>query len=320
MEALAFAIFGIGIGVKSIFLLFLSRIMAGFVGGNVSVAQAAMADITPAKKRAARFGMIGAAYGIGFILGPVFGGLLSGQNIFPGGSASTPFWFSAGLCLLNAILVRTLMEETMKKPREGFQMSWYKALKNVAKAYYMKRLRGVFATNFFFQSGITFFATFFSVFLIENFHFSQSYVGYYIGYAGILIVVAQGVILPMLNKRFETDTILKIFLIIGSAATFLYYIPAGIFGLAVVGAIFALTNGVSMAALPSIVSLHARENEQGEILGINASVQSLAQIAPPIISGFLAAEIAPAAPIYIAGVTLGVAWLVFMFAVKANNS
>ena len=124
--AITLAMFAVGVMTKNITLLFISRILGGVMGGNMSVAQAAIADITPPHKRAARFGLIGAAYGIGFVIGPVIGGLLSDSTLVSWFNASTPFWFAAILAAVNALLVYTLMTETRVSDQPA-KIEWKKA-------------------------------------------------------------------------------------------------------------------------------------------------------------------------------------------------
>lgn len=313
-------VLGIGVVKGSLILLFISRVIGGIVGGNISVAQAAIADLTPPGERTKYFGFIGAAYGIGLIIGPVAGGLLSDGSLVSWFAAATPFWFAAGLSFINIILVYLFMSET--KPRfedTPEKIAWSAAIGHIMRAYGMKRVRAIFLSNFFFQAGITFLATFFSVYLIARFSFNQVAVGYYIGYMGICLVLVQALVLPFIAKRLDTVNMLRIALITGSAAIFAYYIPSTIVGLIVVGALVALTNGLSMAGLPALVSHRTPASVQGEILGINASVQALAQAVPPILAGFLAADIAPVAPVYIAGATIGLAWIVFIALVRKTD-
>jgi len=314
-------VFGYGIVIHSLALLFVSRIIGGIVGGNISVAQAAIADVTPAGERIKYFGFVGAAYGIGLIIGPVAGGLLSDASLVPWFAAATPFWFASALSFLNILLVWMLMEETNRSygqsPNE--KISWTASLGHIVRAYGMKRLRAIFVANFFFQAGITFLATFFSVYLIARFSFDQVAIGYYIGYMGICLVLVQAFVLPLVSKYMNGISMLRMSLITGSAAIFAYYIPDSIIGLVLVGALVALTNGLSMAGLPSLVSSRSPSKIQGEILGINASVQALAQAVPPILAGFLAAEIAPVAPVYIAGATIGLSWILFALFVRSEN-
>jgi DHA1 family tetracycline resistance protein-like MFS transporter len=314
-SAISLAFFAFGIYSRSLTILFVARIFGGIMGGNLSVAQAAIADITPPKLRASRFGLIGAAYGVGFIVGPVIGGVLADSNLVSWFNASTPFLLAALISIINAILVFILMGET-RNSIGPFVITWTKAIRDIFHAYGMKKIRMIFVSNFLFQSGLTLFATFFSVFLISGFHFNQTEIGYYIGFVGIWAIVSQGVLLRILSKRFDEFLLLRIFLLLGSAAMFAFYIPDHVVGLLIVGALFALTNGVNMALLPSIVSRRSPANVQGEILGINASVQALAQTAPPIVAGFMAAEISPSAPVYIAGGVIGLGWIIFMVFVK----
>ena len=313
--AASLSLFAAGVMIRNLTLLFIARGIGGIMGGNLSVAQAAIADITPPEKRAARFGLIGAAYGVGFIVGPVIGGLLSSSSIVPWFNASTPFWFAAIVTLANAILVWTMLRET-RVIDAPVSIDWKKAIFNIIHAFGMKRLRAIFAVNFIFQAGLTLFATFFAVFLTRNFGYSQVEVGYYIAYAGIWVIVSQGFLLRILTKRYDEVTLLRFFLLAGSASVFLYYISEHLISLLIVGACFALTNGIAMAALPALASRRAPARNQGEILGINTSVQALAQSIPPILAGILAAEITPSAPVYIAGAVIGVAWVAFVIAVR----
>ena len=314
----SFCLLSTGVIFKNIFLLFAARIIGGIGGGNISVAQAAIADITPPAQRAARFGLVGAAYGIGFIIGPVIGGILSDPTLVSWFTASTPFWVAALLSFLAGVLIYVFMPET-RKPSQTFEVTWFSAIVHIIRAYGMKNLRGIFGTTFLFHSGITLFATFFTVFLLDTFNLHQTAIGYYIAYVGIWMILTQGLFLRILSKRFDEVTLLRIFLLIGSLSICAYYFPDKLTGLLLVGACFALTNGISMAILPSLVSRRSSESIQGEILGINASIQALAQVAPPILAGFLAARISPSAPIYISAAIIALAWITFVMFVRREK-
>lgn len=311
----SFGLLALGVIWKNIFLLFAARIIGGIGGGNISVAQAAIADITPPRQRTARFGLVGAAYGIGFIIGPVIGSILSNSDIVSWFNPSTPFWATAVLSVFAALLIQLYMSETHTPTNEG-AISWFASIKHIIHAYGMKHLRGIFVTTFFFHAGLTLFATFFTVFLLDSFHLNQTAIGYYIAYVGIWMILTQGFLLRFLAKRFDEVSLLHVFLIAGAFSIFGYYFPDKLTGLLLVGACFALTNGISMAALPSLVSHRTNEKSQGEILGISASIQALAQVAPPIIAGFLAAKITPAAPVYISASIIALSWLIFIIFVR----
>ncbi len=316
--AVGFFILALGIVSKSIFLLFFARAIDGLCGGCISVAQASIADLTRPKDRAKHFGLIGAAYGTGFIIGPVIGGVLSDPTLLSWFTVTTPFIFAAFLSILNALLIAYYVSET-NTSLETKPISWYKGIYDIVRAYGMKRIRSVFATNFFFQAGLTFVATFFPVYLIDRFAMSQVGIGYFIGYAGFWIVISQAVLVPLLSRYYSEVRILRWTLILGTIGIFSFYLPYTVMGLYLAGAIFATMNGTNMALLPSLASRRAPAHMQGEIMGINASVQAFAQIAPPILSGFLAANIAPSAPVYIAGAAVGAAWIAFISFVRRDK-
>ena len=111
---ISYILFAIGILTKNLPLLFVSRGFDGITGGNIAVAQAAIADVSTPENRAKNFGLMGAAFGIGFILGPYIGGKLSDPNLISWFNAATPFWFAALLCFANVLSVVFLLPETHK--------------------------------------------------------------------------------------------------------------------------------------------------------------------------------------------------------------
>jgi DHA1 family tetracycline resistance protein-like MFS transporter len=138
--AVGFLILAIGIVTHNIFLLFFSRVVDGIAGGSISVAQAAIADLTRPKDRAKHFGLIGAAYGTGFIIGPVLGGLLSDPTLISWFSITTPFLFAAALSGFNAFLVYRYVGETNTRVA-GTPLKFHKGLADIIRAYGMRRSR-----------------------------------------------------------------------------------------------------------------------------------------------------------------------------------
>lgn len=316
--AIGYIIFAIGILTRNIPLLFMGRALDGITGGNLSVAQAVIADITPPKDRAKRFALIGAAFGAGFVLGPYLGAKLGSPGISFFGifhtphwfNPATPFWFTAALSFINLALVLTLLPETHKALR-NVKIKISQSVRNIITAASYPGLRTVFPSVFLFWGGFAFFQTFFQVLLIQKLHFSQNNIGDFFAYIGIWIALVQAVITPLLAKRFRPQQVLR-FSIIGSGLTlFMYLMATSTTDLLWITPIFALFLGNSIANFLALVSVSADSQIQGEVLGINASVQSLAQAVPAVMSGYLA-TIGISTPILVGGISVILSGLIFL--------
>ena len=295
-SAVGYVIFAIGIITKNIPLLFIGRAFDGITGGNLSVARAVIADISVPEHRAKNFGLIGACFGMGFVLGPYIGARLATPHAAVFGLFHTPgwfgpavpFWFAAILCLINAISVILILPETHRYINNTLRLTWDKALSNIRKAAVSPRLRVIFTAEFLFWGGFTFFTTFIQILLIKKLHFTTSNIGDFFAYIGIWIAITQVLILPRLIKRFKPYQILYVSLIGNAVSLFLYLLPSSTTQLLLIAPISSIFNGLTIASSSAVVSLSADGETQGEVLGIEASVQALAQSVPAIISGYVA--------------------------------
>jgi DHA1 family tetracycline resistance protein-like MFS transporter len=315
--ALGYVLFAIGIITRNLPLLFFSRALDGVTGGNVSVAQAVIADITPPKDRTKRFALIGAAFGLGFVLGPYLGSKLATPNLSFFGlfdtphwfNPATPFWFTAGLSMLNLLLILTLLPETHQHIQK-VKIKFTKSIENIILAGSYPGLRVVFPSIFLFWAGFSFFQTFFQVLLIDKLGFSQSNIGDYFAYVGIWIALTQAVITPMVAKRFRPHQVLKVSLIGAGLALFANLWAHNTTELLLVTPFFAVMIGNTIANSLSIVSMSADKFIQGEVLGINASVQALGQAIPAVMTGYLA-SIGISTPVIVGGVVVILGGLLF---------
>lgn len=317
---ISYLIFALGIFTRNIPLLFVSRFFDGITGGNIAVAQASIADITTPQNRAKNFGLMGAAFGVGFIVGPFIGGKLSDPNILSWFNAMTPFIFAAFLSFLNIIFVLLFFPETLKIRQHHMKIKWNRSVSNIMHAYSLDKLRVLFLTNFLFQSGFSFFVTFFSVFLINKFGFTQGNIGDFFAYIGIWIAFTQIFLTRFFGKRVSDFKILRVTLLGSAVMIFLYLFPTASWQFLFLIPFFAAFNGLTQANSAALVSKSVDWKIQGEILGVNASVQALAQAIPPILSGYIAADLSPEAPIFVSAVVLFIAWLVFIALYKPTNS
>ncbi len=321
--AVSYAMFAVGILTRNIPLLFFSRAVDGITGGNIAVAQAAIADVTAPEHRTRNFGILGAVFGLGFVIGPYVGGKLAtaGVTLLHVGSlrmlttphwfnAATPFWFAAILSTINVIWVLTNLPETLKNVQHHLQIQWNKSIHNIVKAATMPGLRTIFPTVFLFWGGFTFFTTFFGVFLINKFGFQANNIGDFFAYVGIWIVITQGLLTQRLAKRFANWQVLRYSLFLMPIALLSLFWPHDTMQLLLVAPLIPISVGLTNANTLALVSRSAPSDIQGEVLGINASVQALAQSIPAALVGFLGG-ISQNIPILVAAATCCLSGIVF---------
>ena len=316
---IGYVLFALGIVYSNIFLLFIGRLLDGFTGGNISIAQSAIADISTPETKSRNFGLIGMAFGLGFIIGPYVGGKLADPSIVSWFTYATPFWLSVILTSINVLLVLLYFPETLVMATKATKVSALTGFRNIKKAFAYKDLRTMFLVAFLLTVGFNFFTQFFQVFLIGKFKFNQSRIGDLFAYMGIWIAVAQGVFLRPLSKKYKPMSILSISIILLALTFPILLIPNKAIGIYLIIPFIAIFQGLTQPNSTAIISNLADKDKQGEILGINQSILSLAQAIPPIIAGFVTSVSLNLPTIFAAGSTL-LAWIVFrVFFIKEQK-
>jgi len=309
-----YIIFAIGILMDSVLLLFAGRIIDGLTGGNISVIYSSIADISKDNEKTRNFGLVGMAFGVGFIFGPFLGGITSNPEIVSWFNYSTPFWLASILLLINFILVRIWFPETLKTRKES-RMNIFSGFQNFAHAFSMKQFRNLFSVIFLMFLGFTFFTQFFDVFLIEKFKFDQSDIGRLFAYIGIWIAVTQGGITRLISYKLSPPQVLRFSLLGVGIFLFALLIPDQSIYLLVVLPFVSLFHGLNQPNLLTLLSNSADEDIQGEVLGINQSLQSLGFTIPPIIAGIIV-SFDINLPLIVAGSCMLLAWLIFVLGRK----
>ncbi len=305
--ACAQILFGIAISIASISLLVFSRIIAGFAGANFSIAQATIADVTAPKDRSKNFGLIGAAFGIGFIIGPVLGGFIASET----GSAAIPFFVAGILGIINTLIVTLLLPETRhikSDVRASFNVT--KGVRNIIIALKDVDSRPLFISSFLFQSGFVFFTSFIGILLTSKFGFTEAMIGGFFGIVGIWIVITQGFILRKIAGKISEQKILFYSLLILALGISLYPFVNSIALIYSIIPLIAIGNGLSIANISALISKSVSNERQGAILGISGSVSALSQGIAPLFAGFIGGSLTIKAPFLVgAGLVLG-AWYV----------
>jgi len=265
----------------SLAVLFLSRVMAGAGGATVPVAQAYIADITPPERRAGNLGLIGAAFGLGFIFGPALGGLLAPLSVEAPGLAA------AGLCFGNAVLAFFLLPESL--PEEERQARAVhgpgERLRNLGLALRDPTTARILLLSFLFTIAFAAMQPTFPLFGSVRFGLGERTMGYLFAFLGLISAIMQGGLVRRLVPRLGEVRLIQL-----SGLPFI----AGLLTIAFAPSVLLLLLGLAFLAvgfggtLPSIVSLLSREAPaelQGSVLGIGQSVGSLARIIGPFLAG-----------------------------------
>lgn len=314
---LGYIVFVIGIIIGNVFLLFLGRIIDGFTGGNISVAQASISDISDEKTKARNFGLIGMAFGLGFVIGPYIGGKLSDPEIYEGFTYATPFIISIVLTILNIILVTLNYRETLLR-KQKVKIDVFTGFKNISRAFSFKNMRVMFLVVFLLNIGHNFFTQFFQVFLMSKFAFTQSKVADLFAYMGLWIAISQGGLMRILSKRFSPASILSVTMMIAAFILPLLILPNNSIWLYLIIPFVAILQGMNQPNTSAIISNLTEVGRQGEILGINQSIQAIAQSIPPIIAAFITSININLPIMFSAFVTL-VAWIIFTLTNKSGR-
>lgn len=255
--------------------LFVGRIISGIASASVSTGFAYVADVTPPEQRGARFGMLGVAFGAGFVLGPAIGGLAG--SIDP----RLPFWIAAGLGLVNALYGWLILPESLPQ-NSRMPFSWRRA--NPLGALKLLRshreLFGLAAVNFLGMLAHAVLPTISVLYLFYRYGWDERAVGFVLAGVGICAMVVQGALIGPVITRFGERTSLIAgqvfglmgFLVYGAAPTGAWFIVGTPFM-----ALWGLANPASMA----LMSRHVGHDEQGQLQGASASVQGIASMLGP---------------------------------------
>lgn len=264
-------------------ILFLSRILDGLTGGNLTVAQAYITDVTEEQNRAKGLGMVGAAFGLGFIIGPAAGGALSqwGYSLpaFTASAISFLNWFAI-LFILPESLTAERREASLQRRRPPFTLT------ALMQALRLPKVGPLLHVRFFY--GLAF-ATFQGIFALyaQAIGLNSQTTGYILAYVGLLSVIVQGGLIGLLTRRFRENWLMINGLWLMSIALLAWAFTARLGLLLVILVPLALSGGVLNTVIQSAISKSVSREEVGGILGIAASLEAVTRVIAPSMGGFL---------------------------------
>lgn len=297
-SAVGYLLFGLG---GALWVLFLSRLIDGFTGGNISTASAYLADVTPPEKRARNFGLLGMAFGLGFILGPTLGGLLSQISL------SAPAYAAGFASLLSAIVGFFVLPESLPREKRDTTALKLSDLNPFPAIFEMLRRPGVgillvvqclFLFVFNGRNSIL------TVFLIDSFQVEPTQLAALFAVGGLVMAIVQGGLIGPLVKRFgEKQVGLSGFFLQAIMSVSLYLAPA-FWMMFPLNALATGASGLIWPTLGALIANSVPQAELGKVNGVNTALGSLMSVFGPLWAGTMYDTVSPSAPFWLSAVIL----------------
>lgn len=284
LTAIAYLIFGLSV---NLWILLISRILAGIGSANLSVAQAYIADISSPEERAKSMGMIGAAFGVGFVFGPMVGGYLKSWS-----SAGHVDWVgfaASALCLINFLMAYFMLPESLKQKKTG-SASGFKVISSIMNELRKPAVRELLLINFIYITAFMIMQIASTLFWDEKIGLDAKQIGYMMAFIGLVTAIVQGALVgKMVNAFGETKLLRAGILIVMFSLAMIPWVTKSTFipWQLVAFALLALGNGCITPTITALLSKAANPKDVGQVLGVNQSFGSLARAVGMGASGFL---------------------------------
>ena len=305
----------------TLWMLFVARILDGLTGGNISVAQAYISDVTDVKNRAKGLGMIGAAFGLGFIIGPASGGLLS-QWGYP-----VPAFVAAGLVTVNLLMVALWLPESLPPEKRENATNKRPAVNFSALMEALKRpfTGPLLITRFFFGLAFAIFQTIFALYALRRFNLNAQQTGFILTYVGVLAAIVQGGLVGRLNQRYRDDILITVSVAIMALSLLGWALAPSVTVLLIILAPTSFAGGILNTVLSSALTKAVEAQEIGGILGLSASIESATRVIAPTLGGILLDRLGTWSPgtfgaILLAGLFFYVWSKIFNHPIPENNN
>jgi len=257
--------------------LFVGRVIAGITGASFTTATAYIADVSPPEKRAQNFGMIGAAFGLGFIIGPTLGGVLGEIG------TRVPFYASAGLCLLNWLYGYFILPESLPvENRRKFEWKRANPLGSLRQLLKYPAISGMVISLTLVYLGMHAVQSTWTYFTMYKFNWSKAMVGYSLGFVGLMIALVQGGLIRLIIPKLGQHRSVYIGLLMYSIGYILFAFASKSWMMYAFMVPYAF-GGIAGPAIQGIISTQVPANEQGELQGGLTSLMSLTTIFGPIV-------------------------------------
>lgn len=292
---------------RSLVLVFLARLLDGLTGGNITVAQSYIVDITDEKNRARGLGLIGMAFGLGFILGPLFGGLLSVYGL------AVPAFVAAGIAFCNLLLITFQLPESLTLERKE------QALKNSRKALSLRLLMTtlrregtgtVLLMTLLYSFAFVLFESMFAIFVADRVGLDSKARGLLLAYVGFLVALVQGGGVGVLVKKFDERRLTTVSVVLAALSMLVYSFSNSAIYLLIILIPLSISSGIASTLLRTLLTKSVPHEQAGGTLGLSSSAESLNRVLAPMVGGLLFALLGSWSTGVLAGLILGLTGLI----------
>jgi MFS transporter, DHA1 family, tetracycline resistance protein len=314
------SLFGTAVGyflfgwAETLAVIVFSRLLDGVTGGNISTAQAYLADITPPQDRAKSFGLIGAAFGLGFLLGPALGGQIAKLGLH------APAFAAGSLALVTMVLAYFFLPESLppeKRRRTGIE---YNPFRQIVSALSRANVRMLLIVTFLFSLAYSQLQSHFAFYTMARWQLTEQDNSWYLTYLGFMAVVMQGFLIRRLMPIFGERKLSLFGLGLGIGGFLVTALAPGPLWLYLAMTFLAGGSGLVVPSLNALISQRAAPEEQGWLMGVSQSMAAFSRVVGPLMAGVVFDWIAAPAPFWIGAAVVALALVMLRSAIVAKTA
>lgn len=293
---------GISIAIHSIALMIIGRLIAGFTAGSQAIAQAAIVDISDAGNKSRNMSWMVLTLSLGFLTGPIIGGILSSPQLISWFNYTIPMYFAAFISLLNIVLLSYLFNETFI-PTKKFVLNWFRSIEVFISAFKHLRVRNLSIVLLFMEIGWGAYFSFIVTFMVNSFHFTALQSGLFLSLVALGFSGGSGILVPLCLKWMSLRRAVVINFIVAAAMIFIMVITQSLYIALIVGFMVGANIAVCYSNLLTLLSNQVSPEEQGWVMGMTGSVGALC-FAVTSLLGSVVSFLGLSAPMIIGAVAL----------------
>lgn len=314
---LGYSLSAIAIMCHSFWTLILGRMIAGFTAGSQPIAQAAIIDVSSDERKSRNIGFILLSISLGFVFGPIFGGLLSNPALVSWFSFTVPMYFAAAISLFNAVILALMFEETLATVKQPVRIRWHHSISIFISAFKHPGITRYSVVLLVMIFGWSNYFTFIPLYLLQTWHYSAMQNSFFLAVMGLGFSVGCGYVVELFTKRCNFDNIVIGGLAITASQVLIFLISDQEWVLWVTTFIIGVSLSVAYSVLLTIFSNQVDNNEQGWVMGVTGSIMALCFGVSSIFTG-LVAHVGAILPMLLAFGGLSLSALILYF-VRPNQ-